>query len=161
MENVAFYGGGSICELGPADDVAFFFDCVRQLADAQDIENHDDITDRLFKRYLRKEELDEASKFMNTMSYAFAWTAASEWIGSSGKKSDTLDGTGTLYDVFSEYFRQFSFAVESAQLFEKSWNIYQPVRIVSSDRAQFFNDKTRLLSDYDQLVESDPPFWLR
>jgi hypothetical protein len=65
MKNVGFQGGSSICELGPSADVALFFECLNAYAAKTNPEqNWSLLTDRLYRRYLKQDELDVASALM-------------------------------------------------------------------------------------------------
>jgi len=69
---VGFEGGSSLCELGPASDVAFFFACVGQLAASQGEEDWCMLTDRLYRRYLRLDELALATRMMSKVRDDFS-----------------------------------------------------------------------------------------
>ena len=65
MRNVAFYGGGAICELGPVSDVVLFFDCIHAFVAAErDGIDWTLLTDKLYRRYLCDEEFAPAVSLM-------------------------------------------------------------------------------------------------
>lgn len=164
MKNVGFYGGSSICELGPSADVALFFECL----DAYVAKRHPEqdwslLTDRLYRRYLKQDELDEASALMKKVQEIFTRMPSTsvDWRGIPAKSGKTKlnPDRPNLADVFSKYFEDFDYCVESAKVFFRSWKIYQSVRTVVSDLPDFMTDKKRSLDQYEAVEGT--PFWLR
>jgi hypothetical protein len=161
---VGFDGGSILFGLGSAEDVNAFFVCIDEVMEkAKPSVDRTILTDRLFKRYLRLEELDNASALMKQVRAVFEevpsvkvdWAA----LGVSQSDSQLNIASPTLGDVFARYFEGFDQCVESAKIFHKSWNQYQPVRTVPSDLAGFTEEKERPLQEYDEL--DGPPFWLK
>ena len=164
MKNVGFHGGSSICELGPSADAVLFFACL----DAYTARHHPKqdwslLTDRLYRRYLKKDELDEASVLMMKAQKIFATVPSTlvDWQAMSAEswKTRLNPDQPNVADVFLKYFENFDYCVESAKVFFKSWNIYQPVRTVVADLPDFMTDKKRPLDQYEAL--EGKPFWLR
>lgn len=163
-KNIAFYGGHSIYTLGPANDVAVFFKCIsRFVPEARSTGKFDLITDRLFRRYLKQNELDPAGRLMDLIKEAFKATQNKnvDWF-----KLGVLEDTTTLQlsgdttaDVFERYFELFVKAKGSAMSFVESFNVYKPVMLVFADLPDFMLDKMRPLADYD--ANDTTPFWLR
>lgn len=166
MRKVGFHGGNLICELGSASDMVLFFDCLKVYAGLGHLaQDWSLLTDRLYRRYLRREELDRASLLMEQAQQIFALIPAKsgvEWdpamIGNLEKSWLSL-GQLTLADVFSKYFEHFVKACDSAKSFEEVFNIYQPVRVVIADLPGFARDKNKPLAEYDAL--EGKPFWLQ
>ncbi|WP_082079831.1 hypothetical protein [Cupriavidus basilensis] len=166
MRKIGFHGGHSIYELGPAPDVALFFGCLKTYAENDHQEQDWSLlTDRLYRRYLRREELDETLALMEQVRQIFAQVPAKsgvEWdskmIGDP-QKSWLDPYQPTLAEVFSRFFENFVKACGSAKSFVEVFNIYQPVRVVISDLPGFARDKSKPLEDYDAL--EGEPFWLR
>lgn len=164
MKNIGFNGGSSICELGPSADVALFFECLNTyVAKPNPEQDWSLLTDRLYRRYLKYDELDSASSLMEYAKRIFTElpSASVDWRSLSDGTSDTrLDpDQPSLADVFLNYFENFAYCVESSKVFFKSWNIYQPVRTVVSDLPDFMTDKRRPLDQYEVL--EGQPYWLR
>lgn len=165
MRKIGFHGGHTIYELGPASDMVLFFECLSIYVERQYPEqNWSLLTDRLYRRYLRLEDLDAASALMEQARGIFAElpSSAVEWeprmVGNEEKT--WLDPTQpTLGDVFKKYFEHFRSARTSAESFLEAFNIYQPVRVVISDLAGFARDKNKPLAEYDLL--EGRPFWLQ
>src|ERR1700754_2763403 len=158
MRKIGFHGGARICELGPAPDVSLFFNCLRYYAE-RDHEEQDWglLTDRLYRRYLRRNEVVPALALMVQAREIFAQKPAAssvEWDAAmlaNPEKSWLNPDQPTLADVFSKYFESFVSACGSAQSFFDTFNMYQPVRVVISDLAGFARDKNKPLADYDAL----------
>ncbi|WP_134167095.1 hypothetical protein [Paraburkholderia caballeronis] len=72
MRKIGFNGGGLLYELGLASDVSLFFDCLG--ADTQEANHEQDwslLTDRLYRRYLRLDELEPAFALMEQVQEFF------------------------------------------------------------------------------------------
>lgn len=166
MRIIGLDGGHTVYELGPVSDVVLFFRCLSVFAEASQPEKDWGLlTDRLYKRYLRIEELDQAASLMGSVKIVFA----SLPISSVGWDIDLLQdctktwldiNNETLADVFSKYFDIFIKAKNSATSFLDNFGVYQPVKIVPSDMPLFMIEKERSLADYDNLKRDDLPFWL-
>jgi hypothetical protein len=166
MRNIGFDGGHSIYELGPSSDVILFFDCLRcYVEQANPNQDWSLLTDRLYRRYLRQDELDDALMLMNQARDIFSQcpsASAVEWdvlLSGGTERSRLKPNLPTLADVFSTYFENFEKACGSAKSFVEAFKIYQPVRVVISDLAGFARDKNKPLPEYDAL--EGKPFWLQ
>lgn len=163
--NIGFCGGSALCELGTISDVKLFFECVDFFVAKKDPEkNWALLLDRLYCRYVRFEDLDDAMVLMMEVKSKFLALPSSEvnWnMDLVGDRRRTwLDPTqSNLGEVFQTYFQHFAHCVESAKLFAKSWNIYQPVKITRTELAWFMIEKSRPVEEYD-LLEGEP-FWAR
>jgi len=164
---VGFHGGSSIFELGNPADVAFFFRCIEcfvvQKSPAADWSI---VSDRLYKRYLRQEELEVAIRLMKSVQEVFgslpgiAPLNENSLIDEAGKTRLNWS-LPTLSDVFCKYFEGLAYCVESANGFLTDWALYKPVRIVKTDLPDFAADKKRSLAEYDGLGPDESPFWMR
>ena len=152
-----------MCELGPVSDVVLFFECLDvYVAQAHPEKDWSLLIDRLYRRYLRLEELDIASELMNEAKNIFSTLPSSAIKWQKNMEGDTtktrLDPNATtLAEVFAKYFENFTHCVESAKLFFGSWKIYQPVRTGTTDIPYFIVDKNRPLEDYEAIEGT--PFW--
>ncbi|WP_048817291.1 hypothetical protein [Ralstonia solanacearum] len=166
MRIIGFHGGSSLCELGTVSDVVLFFDCLRMYVEsAHPEQDWSLLSDRLYRRYLREDELDAALRLMEQakqiLSMHSAATAVS-WdpILLGDRQKTWLDPKlPTLADVFAKYFESFLHCVESSKIFLNSWGIYKPVRTVIANLPDFAVEKKRSLEEYDNL--DDLPFWRR
>ncbi|MEI7297182.1 hypothetical protein WCQ02_34065 [Paraburkholderia tropica] len=166
MRKIGFDGGHSMYELGPAPDVSLFFHCLRRYAEEDHpTQDWSVLTDRLYRRYLRAEELEPALKLMAQAREIFAQQPAKtsiEWDAAmlaDPERSRLNPDQPSLADVFSSYFDRFADACASAKSFVDAFNIYQPVRTVITDLASFARDKNKPLEEYDALEGT--PMWLR
>lgn len=124
-------------ELGTATEMVDFFnyanDCLR---DHRDIE----LLERLYKKYVRLEEIDETSLMVKMIKENIAPDVERRFV---------------------QYFSGIETCIESAKMFYKSWGIYQPVKVGVTDVPGYIQDKNRPLEVYDALGPDDLPFWLR
>ncbi len=167
MRKIGLDGGHTVYELGPVSDVVLFFGCLNAFVVSQYPENDWSLlTDRLYKRYLRQDDLEQAFALMERAKGIFLMLPRTtvEWDESlQGNREVTwLDSKqDTLGTIFSRYFDLFSKAKGSAISFFGEFGIYQPVRILISDMPSFILERKRPLSEYDELSLNDLPFWLR
>ncbi|RBH85820.1 hypothetical protein BRL93_22910 [Xanthomonas oryzae pv. oryzae] len=167
MRTIGINGGHTTYDLGTPSDVVLFFDCINAFVSGKyPGKEWGILTDRLYRRYLRFDDLERCSELMELVKTEFNDISASsiKWDKS------TLDGDGktflafrssNLSDVFRRYFEAFSKAKESAKSFYDEFNIYQPVRILVSDLPNLVIEKMRPLEDYDSLEQDATPFWLQ
>jgi hypothetical protein len=169
MKTIALYGGGSLCELGPAADVQLFFDCVKEFVVHKFPEQDWSIlTDRLYRRYIRMNELANAETMMGQIAQVFASlpNSAIDWDGitSPSEKTRLDPNKATLAEIFAKYFEHFAHCKESAEINYdafKSYPGYQydPVKMIVADMPEFMADKNRSLEEYDVL--DGEPLWMR
>ncbi len=163
MRRIGFDGGSVLWELGFPSDVLAFFECIKRYAITCNCsQDYELLTDRLFRRFLRLEELETATKVMIHVHKQFADIPSADvnWssVGVDVESTELDVSQATLADVFARFFAGFSNCVESAKSFFQDWNTYQPVRIVIVDQPWFMVDKYRALEEYESLVGQ--PFWL-
>lgn len=167
MRKIGFDGGHTVYELGPVSDVVLFFECLNSFVVSQyPDQDWSLLTDRLYRRYLRRDELERSFALMERARSIFSTmpSASVEWDESLQADRDKtwLDSRqDTLGTIFSRYFDLFSKAKDSAVSFLDEFGIYQPVRVLVSDMPALIVEKKRPLSEYDALGLSDLPFWLR
>ncbi|EMD2717158.1 hypothetical protein ACFO72_003802 [Enterobacter roggenkampii] len=137
MKHVGFIGGSSIVELGSPSEMEDFFSFF--FNNLKENKNHA-ILERLYKKYVRLEELDEIKQITQELKDSLA---------------------PDIKDKYSKYISGIEICIESAKLFYESWNIYQPVRVGITDLPYYIDDKRRPLSQYDTLGPEELPFWLR
>lgn len=81
MNKLGFDGGHSIYEFGPAPDVVLFFDCVKIYAERDHPEQDRSLlTDHLYRRYLRREEIKPALLLMGQVRALFVQRPAKSSI---------------------------------------------------------------------------------
>jgi hypothetical protein len=128
------------------------------------------LSDRLYKRYLRLNELDAALILMEEVRKIFAAlpSNAIDWQDYEATKATTnnrLDTSkGTLADVFEKFFEKFMRCCESAKISYEMFKSYvgyeyEPVRFIVTDIPWSTAENMRPLEEYDAL--DGEPFWTR
>ncbi|WP_157971499.1 hypothetical protein [Dyella sp. C9] len=140
MRNIGCCGGSSICAPGPVSDVTLFFDCISTYTAGRLDRNWSLLTARLYRRYVRQDDLDETIGLMAEAKRVFGAvpSTAVDWTALDGLPSSSSrleSGLATLGQVFAKYFDNFDVCVASAKVFYESWKIYQPVRVGRGDAA--------------------------
>ena len=157
-EMVAFTGGARVNQVGPVQDVVFFFDCIRRFAgEALGPHGRDLLLDRLYRRYLRLEELEPALAAIKLVEERFR-AVPMEFIElPSPTRVDT--GHANLAEALEDTCRRLKECVGSADYGARNttW-AYEPVKIVRSDFASIARESKRPPEEYDTL--DGPPFWL-
>jgi hypothetical protein len=169
MKIVGLIGGSSLCELGPTTDIQLFFDCLdTHVVQKTPERDWSLLTDRLYRRYLRLEELDTASMLMFEVNQVFASLPSTVIHWEKAKMDSSMSrlpkNDKTLADTFIKYFEHFAYCVESARVSYESFKAYpgyeyEAVRLVIADQPWFMVEKQRVLQEYDVLVGE--PLWLR
>ncbi|WP_422977780.1 hypothetical protein [Undibacterium sp. Ji49W] len=169
MKTIALFGGGSLCELDSVADVQLFFDCMKEfVAHKFPKQDWNILTDRLYRRYLRMEELTSAETMMEQVKEVFANVPNSaidlSGITTPSAKTQLDPNKITLAEIFSKYFEHFVHCKESAEINYKAFKSYpgyeyEPVKMVIADMPEFMTDKKRPLEEYDAL--NGEPFWMR
>jgi len=123
------------------------------------------LTDRLYRRYLRIDELEPVGELMREVKKIFSKLVNDEVDWGQGIQGDIsktwLDAQQPTLDIiFSKHFDCFDKAVNSAIDFNKEYGKYFPVRLSISNGVIFVMEKMRPLSQYDELTTKDEPFWL-
>lgn len=164
MRNVGFCGGYSILELGPVADMQVFFYGIGiaalQLPTGEDSHL---LTDRLYRRYLRLNELDQATHLLQKTQEIMHKipTRSVDWGDFKWGKSYTKleKSKKTLGELLEKYFNSAYEIIEDAKHFESKFNKYTPVMTAVTDIPQVIVDQKRPLAEYDALVGD--PIWLR
>jgi hypothetical protein len=167
MRSVGFLGGHTVYELGSASDVEIFFNFLGKFVVKKF--GYDDwelLTSRLYKRYLRLDELEHAAALMSQVRNEFSILEKTslDWgeVMRVDRGKTCLDlNKDSLGGIFFKYFESFFLAKNSAMSFFEAFGIYQPVRLVVSDMPMLVVEKKRSLEEYDGLSNGDLPFWLR
>ena len=164
MRNVGFCGGSAVRDLGPASDMKAFFKCIDLAISLlpSDV-NSSLLTDRLYRRYLRLEELGSAAALIAEVRNVLSDipTESLNWHAMGRDSAATrLDlSQKKVSDVFVRHLNGAEDLIRNATAFNKRFDIYQPVITIISDMPYFLRDESRPLADYDQL--EGEPLWLR
>jgi len=166
IRKIGVMGGTSIYELGPIKDVVLFFECLDYFVVNQYAEQDWSLlADRLYRRYLRIDELEQAGELMKKVKEIFSEITNDEVDWGHGIQGDSnktwLDAQQPTLDIiFSKHFDCFDKAVDSAVFFNKEYGEYFPVRLSISNSIIFVLEGDRPLNQYDELTATDEPFWL-
>ena len=161
---VAVCGGPSVNHLGSAAKVVAFFDCVRRFAaDALSPAEQHLILDRLYKRYLRNEEVEPALAALQTVRRRFAEVPSSrvEWavLGVPASELPPSLLTLSLAEVWQRLFEHIEKVGGSALYFaQQEGPPLPPMRLCRADFGSLDREDKRPLAEYDAL--DGPPFWL-
>ena len=169
MSKVGFSGGSSIIELGFISDMQLFFDCINYyVVPAYPEIDFSLITDRLYKRYLKLDDLDLGLKLMKIIQEKFQELdrESVDWQPMETGIVDTkLDiYKENLYRIYHRYFSGFNEIVDSCYSFDESFrdvSDYEPrlVMISLSDIPIFFTYNEIPLTVFDALNENEGPIW--
>jgi hypothetical protein len=170
MYKVGFNGGGTLVEVGDVSAMEVFFEVVRaHVATSSDTELAT-IVDRLYRRYVRLEDVALTRLAVAMIRTAFASLPLTVLDGRLSRAERTsggiLDGENDLASAFSRYFYAIEQCIDSAEVNLRHFKArpeisyeYEPVLIIRSEVPAFFIDKRIKLSAYDELKEE--PFWLQ
>ncbi|PIT08750.1 hypothetical protein [Snodgrassella communis] len=168
-KDTGFCGGSSVFTLGTDSDMELFFDCISYyLQPKYPEENWSILTDRLYRRYLKIEELDTAEFLIKLVEKEFKQLdqEAIDWSPIlSGKAKSDLDKTkSTLYDIFERYFYAFHYCVESAKINYEDFKSdpdyeYEPVMVTITILPYSISYEQIPLSVFDNLGADEKPIW--
>ncbi|UNZ53285.1 hypothetical protein [Agrobacterium tumefaciens] len=172
MKHIGFTGGSSIRQIGTVADMVLFFDCLNLFVVSENPrENWKLITERLYKKYVRLEELVETCALMERARTMFEKIPSSSVNRVSRDSFDSelynIDfSVPILSDLFAKYFIGFFYCAESSSINYEEFNgnkayRYEPVMTVITDLPDYMIACQRSLEEYDLLRFEDPPFWLR
>jgi len=125
------------------------------------------LTDRFYRRYLRREELEPAVELMSEVKKIFSTLASDEVDWGEGMQGDPdktwLDARHPTLDlVFLEYFESFDDIVDGAIHTLNKYGAYDAVRLTLCSSIIIPGiEKMRPLEHYDALSSTDKPFWLQ
>jgi hypothetical protein len=165
---MGFTGGALIVRLGSASDMILFFECIDfYVVKKYPNEDFSVIADRLYRKYLKLEELDEAVSKMKLSEEVFKSLPrdAVDWtLSEEGKLVTYLDfHKETLGEIFQEYFDGFYRCASSSKYFydadERAEKVYQPTMTCPVNIGGFEYYKAIPLSIFDALAPDDKPFW--
>ena len=161
---IGLIGGGIINNLGTDSDMQLFFECISYyvLSKYPD-QNWSIITDRLYRRYLKLEELDDAESLMKIVEKEFRQLnrESVDWSNvESGETQSDLDRSKpTLFEIFSRYFRSFYRCIEFALFEYNDLKFYRPIMVSITTIPDYHNYEKISLSVFDNLKSDDKPIW--
>jgi hypothetical protein len=163
VKHIGFSGGGSMFELGSVSDMQCFFSVIEK--NKEKLQEPHLFLDRLYRRYVRFDELDAVETMMPSLRDIFSAIRTDESVlrKLGWQKEETMRDLSqkNLLDFFSRYFEAIEHCICMARLVHADHDEYIPLRTGVVDIPFFIYDKMRSLSEYDALGPDDPPFWLR
>jgi hypothetical protein len=114
MRMIGINGGHTTYDLGTPSDVVLFFDCINAfVTEKYPGKEWGLLTDRLYRRYLRFDDLERCSELMGLVKISFNEISASsiEWnksILDGDSKTLLAFRSSNLSGVFYNYFEAFS-----------------------------------------------------
>ncbi|MBL0319312.1 MAG: hypothetical protein IPP74_08500 [Alphaproteobacteria bacterium] len=162
MRMVGFCGGSRIIELGSSSDMQAFFNAISKFVLQSDNNtDYNPITDRLYRRYLKIEELEKATMLMEKIKSILKTISCQEINFTELEldiKNTKLDiKKHNLFELFEVYFSAFEVCVESCLDFYRRYNENEPVKIIFTDTAWYMYESLRTLPEYDE--HEGVPFW--
>jgi hypothetical protein len=167
LRHVGLAAGQSIRRWGTLPDVELFFGCIPYATVAYQGQPWELILDRLYRRYLRPEDLGPAVELMRLLRTWMSGTPSDfvDWKALDPEQSTLDPSAANLSVVFHKFFSYFDEAVDEARYHIGRYGfggLNTVVRLVVSDMGNFIKfEQDRPLSDYDGLLRSDRPFWSR
>ncbi|MCC7633269.1 hypothetical protein [Stenotrophomonas rhizophila] len=170
MSKVGFNGGSTLFNLGCAQAVAAFFSLIRAYTKPFPDRDWSLVTDRLYRRYVRQEDVALTRELLIEVSELFSKINSTELhsffdvdalaCGGLDLEASTLDKT------FARYFEAAFECMHSAEVNFAKFSLdavnpysYEPLLIIRSQLPAFMIDKQIPLSAYDEL--DGDPFWLK
>ena len=160
---IGFHGGNSIWGLGSPRDMLVFFGCLDRLVRPSLSEaGRFVLFDRLFKRYLRPEDLDETVSAMTIARRCFQLTAVDDvqltHLGLDRNDTALCLEEADLAKMFEKYFDAIFHCIESYKLGTQiAGYFYNPVKAGRTDLPGLAEDDARDAKLYDELT--GPPYW--
>jgi len=141
-----------------------FFNCIR-LVSSRLLPDLDSslLTDRLYRRYLKLDELDATTDLLARLQETLIGLPADSvnWSEFGWEESSTgLDPTlKNIAEVLARHLDGAVDLIRNAKKFEKRFHIFKPVITIITDTPRFYAERNRSLVDYDAL--EGEPMWLR
>lgn len=141
---VGFFGGNNLVRTASVEEFLSFFEHVKQNIDWSNEEDRSLITDRLYKKYVKEQDIDRTSELMRSIREQF------ERSGQGALGFGTKDGR-----IFAAY----EACVEDTKHFLHKRQKYVPIRITIAELPHCIIDTERPLAKLDAW--DGPPFWTR
>ena len=161
MKKIGFTGGSLISQLDNKAEMQFFFDCIENYAVRGDVEKWALITDRLYRKYLKLNEVYIALSLMEEASKVFESIKISKVsLTRNLPKNTTLNlGDVTLSAALARYFKAFKNVSEDAIMFYDKFDKYQSVKVIIADMVE--STKWNKLSNEEYEAVVGEPLWSR
>lgn len=159
MKKIGYCGGALTFQLGNRPEMQLFFDFIEQYAVKEDDKKWSILTDRLYRKYLKLEELEDALVLMNEVDKTFKGIKAVDVELLKNLPIETklkIDGA-TLSDVFASYFIGFKRVIEGGRSFYNDFGRYKSVKIIVTQIPENIKWKNLPDDEYEKVVGE--PLW--
>lgn len=120
MSTVGFRGGNSLFDLGSSQAMTAFLELIRAQPQLLANTGCDLVTDRLYRRYVRREDVESTRQILDKVKEVFSGTSNSVLLSVLDQDEAVqggLDvGADNLAKVFSRYFNAIEHCMESAEV---------------------------------------------
>lgn len=143
---IGFSSANHVIEVDTAIGFLNFFGCIKKYITWDKNSTWEDlICNRLYKRYVKKDNLEATEFALNFIADKF---------------KDIFNTKGeSLFDIFRNYFESYSKSTNYSKMFLEKYNEYIPIIICTTSLPHCVIDTERSLEKYDTL--DGPPFWTR
>ena len=165
VRHVGYAAGRQIIQLGSVSDVELFFSCIPFAALHHQDKPWEILLDRLYRKYLRPEDLDPSLELMNIVkTWAYSQpTTFVDWSQFKSGESGLDHNAPNLGVVLFPFFYNFENCVDSAKFMIEKYGfgeLSSVVRLVITDMGDFIKyEQERPFADYDKLARNATPFW--
>jgi hypothetical protein len=158
MKKIGFNTTSLVCEIGNKFEVMFFFKCLNKYITKYDIENIDLVSDRLYKKYVKLDDIECTLGILRRVRNIFESISYEGDFDGGGFGRLNLNGK-FLSDVFSGFFEAIELVFEQALVFYREFNRYVPIKIIIADIPGCISWEKKSLNEYES-VEGDPLWYL-
>ena len=171
MVEYGYIGGSNLITLGSREYVQSFFKAIDKYVFNEELYRRLDwslITDRLYKRTISDDALDQTLGVMARLMDAFSETplSAVDWnvLGIARPNPMPISHTkheASLRDLYLHFAFGLAGCASSAKIHALEYSPMPPLRIGLTTVPQYIVDEHRPVEAYEALGPNDPPFWLR
>lgn len=156
MKKIGFNTTALVCEIGNKYEVMYFFKCIKENISNNDVNNIDLVSDRLFRKYVRFEDIESTLDVLRKVRSVFD-------VIPYGGDFEFFDGVclnlngKTLSDVFCVIFNSAEKVFDQAIMFYRDFNRYTPIKLIVADIPECISWEKKSLAEYDSV--SGEPLW--
>lgn len=158
MKKIGFNTTSLVFEIGSKFEVMFFFKCVDKYIAKYDVEGIDLVSDRLYRKYVKFEDVESTLSVLRKVRHVFKSIPYEDDFDGIGFDKLDLDGK-FLSEVFSVFFNAAESVFDHALVFYKEFNMYVPIKIIIADVPDCISWEKKSLKEYES-VEGEPLWYL-
>lgn len=166
VKKVGVLAAMTLAEIGYETDLSAFFNAVVRL-----LENDNPgsvypwVTEKLYRRSLKEDELILVNQQLNDIFDAFSKIDSSSVdliaLGLNFERTAFDINAKKLSTLFKRVFEAYTEALECTVVYRQEFNEYIPVRLGITDTPYYIEDVNRPEYEYESIDISSPPFWLK